>query len=122
MYKCLYIYVDDVWTSHVLQYLHFYFSITKEDLREAARMSMDQEVVCLPDDTDQDPVPDVEPGVVLETDPHRLLQQDCCLAYEDCLTALARTNITSDCPQCNSTYAISSNKVGTALYLTWVHL
>ncbi len=81
-------------------------------------MCLDQEILPLAEETE--PSPPIEPGVGLETDPARLLQQACCIAYEDCLSTLASTHVPASCGQCGSNYSINASKIGTAMYLTWV--
>lgn len=42
------------------------------------------------------------------------------LVYMNCLLKLAHTNIKQICTECQSEVNLKTNKVGSALYLTWV--
>lgn len=76
------------------------------------------------DDEEEDPAPGVSAGIARIASAEDILTDQACIAYESALTKLAYLQMPYVCrvKGCKMPYNISTQMIGTSLYLIWVGL
>lgn len=93
------------WAMYIIL-VSFDCSVERQDLKEARLLTLEQQVLdFLPDGVDDEAWTEPEPGLQ-EVDASELVGQSCCVAYEECLKVLARTQMPPKCPRCHRPYTM----------------